>query len=191
MKKVLLVVDVQNDFCEGGRLGVEGGNDVARLAAWRARADDYEIVVASQDWHDPDSTNGGHIALTEQPDYALTWPAHCTAGTWGAELHPTFAEALEAANGVTVKKGRGRPSYSAFEGEISTGITLSHLLAEFEVTHLDVVGIATDHCVKETVLDALKEEFSVRVFTDTCAGVDEQRSAEALETMAWHGAQVH
>jgi nicotinamidase/pyrazinamidase len=180
MSRALLIVDVQNDFTEGGALGVDGGAAVAQritehLAAHR---DDYALVAASRDWHDGDDDNGGHFATDAAPDFTVTWPVHCVAGTPGAEYHP----ALDAAEiDVHVKKGQGRPAYSAFEGTTDDGRSLAEVLHERGITDLDVVGIATDYCVRASALDGFESGQRVRVLTDLIAGVAPASSAAALE----------
>ena len=180
MTRALLIVDVQNDFTEGGALGVDGGAAVARritehLAAHRG---DYALVAASRDWHDGDTDNGGHFATGAAPDFTVTWPVHCVAGTSGAEYHPD----LDVSGvDVHVRKGQGRPAYSAFEGTTDDGRSLAEVLHERGVTDLDVVGIATDYCVRASALDALESGERVRVLTDLVAGVAPATSAAALE----------
>lgn len=178
MSRGLLIVDVQNDFTEGGALAVTGGDAVARgVSRFLAeRAGEYAAVIASRDWHDGANDNGGHFAEGE-PDFVDTWPVHCVAGTEGADYDPLFD-----ASAVThhVKKGQGEPAYSAFEGTTEAGSTLSALLTDLGVVELDVVGIATDHCVRASVLDAIRDGRAVRVFTDLVAGVAPDSSDAAL-----------
>jgi len=179
MSRALLIVDVQNDFTEGGALGVAGGAAVAeRITAWlAAHRDEYALVAASRDWHDAANDNGGHFATTADPDYTVTWPVHCVAGTPGAEYHPALDT---GAIDVHVKKGQGRPAYSAFEGVADDGRSLAEVLHEGGVTDLDVVGIATDYCVRASALDALESGERVRVLTDLVAGVAPATSEAAL-----------
>ena len=189
MTSALLIVDVQNDFTEGGALGVDGGAAVAAgvTELLHARADDYGLVVASRDWHDGDDDNGGHFATTAPPDFVTTWPVHCVAGTDGAEYHP----ALDTAGiGVHIRKGQGRPAYSAFDGTTETGEVLADLLRDRGVTDLDVVGIATDYCVRASALDALGAGVRVRVLTDLVAGVAPASSDAALTELQGAGAQL-
>lgn len=178
--RALLIVDVQNDFTEGGALGVDGGAAVAaRITAHlAAHAGDYVLVAASRDWHDGDNDNGGHFATSAAPDFTVTWPVHCVAGTAGAEYHPALDT---AAIDVHVKKGQGRPAYSAFQGTTDDGRSLAEVLQERGVTDLDVVGIATDYCVRASALDAQGTGTRVRVLTDLIAGVAPATSAAALE----------
>src|SRR5699024_2476638 len=117
MKRALLIVDVQNDFVEGGALGDEGGNAVARGSAHHLREHKvpYDLVIATRDWHHADDDNGGHFAPEgEAPDFTNTWPAHCVQNTRGAEYHSALD--METIN-VHIRKGMGTPAYSAFEGE--------------------------------------------------------------------------
>ncbi len=187
MAKALLIVDVQNDFTEGGALAVAGGDNVAvEISRFLAdEADGYDAVIASRDWHDADNDNGGHFS--DAPDFVDTWPPHCVAGTEGAEY-----DHLLSTEAVThhVRKGQGTPAYSAFEGTTDTGQRLGELLDDLGVAEVDVVGIATDHCVRASVLDALAAGKSVRVLHDLVAGVGVDSSARALEEMKSAGAEI-
>lgn len=187
MARALLVVDVQNDFTEGGALGVEGGAAVAQRITDHlvAHGGDYDLVVASRDWHDAVGDNGGHFAVGAEPDYVVTWPVHCVAGTSGADYHPAFDSGRVD---VHVRKGQGVPAYSAFEGTTDDGRDLAGVLAEQGVTDLDVVGIATDYCVRASALDALAAGARVRVLTDLIAGVAPASSAAALDELRKAGA---
>ncbi|PPF56248.1 nicotinamidase [Rathayibacter sp. AY1E8] len=187
MTTALLIVDVQNDFTEGGALAVTGGAAVAQgiTAHLAAHADRYSAVLASRDWHEGDSDNGGHFAV--EPDFVDSWPVHCVAGTDGARFHP----ALDTARiDVQILKGQGRPSYSAFEGTTEAGEELGAVLAERGVTALDVVGLATDHCVRASALDARRAGLEVRVLEDLVAGVSEEASAAALRELTEAGIRV-
>lgn len=188
--RALIVVDVQNDFTEGGALGVDGGAaTAARIAAHLERtAGDYALRIASRDWHEAAGDNGGHFALPPaSPDFVDTWPPHCVQGTTGADYHPAIDPSRFD---VHVRKGQGRPSYSAFEGVADDGRTLARVLDDAGVTDLDVVGIATDYCVLRTGLDALAGGRRVRVLTDLVAGVSPERSAAALRELADAGAEL-
>lgn len=189
MTRALFIVDVQNDFTEGGALAVAGGDAVAEaISTYLAgHAGDYAVVVASRDWHDPDSDNDGHIALTGEPDYVVTWPVHCIAGTAGAEYDP-----LLVTDAVThhVRKGQGVSGYSVFDGTTGDGEAIANVLAARGVTDIDVTGIATDYCVRVSALDALARGFQVRVFTDLIAGVAEAPSEAALAELAQAGADL-
>jgi nicotinamidase/pyrazinamidase len=188
MGRALFIVDVQNDFTEGGSLGVEGGDAVAagisRLLS--AHAADYDIIVASRDWHDPDTDNGGHFAR-EEPDYVQTWPVHCVAGSAGAEYDPGLNVASVTHH---VKKGQGSPAYSLFEGTTDEGTTVEELLDQHGIIDIDVTGIATDYCVRASALDAIVRGRHVRVLTDLVAGVDAGSSEAALAELAHAGAEL-
>ena len=185
-RTALLIVDVQNDFTEGGALGVDGGAAVARgiTALLHDRGDAYDLVIASRDWHDPDNDNDGHFAQGT-PDFVTNWPVHCVADTDGAAYHP----ALET-TGIThhVKKGQGTHGYSAFEGVTDDGERLADLLAD--VQRLDIAGIATDHCVRASGLDAVDVVDQVRIMSDLVAGVGEETSRAALEELTARGAVI-
>ncbi|MCK8608565.1 isochorismatase family protein [Agromyces sp. C10] len=189
MSRALFIIDVQNDFTEGGALGVEGGAAVAAgiteyLAEHR---DDYAVVVASRDWHDPDNDNGGHFATDAAPDFVTTWPQHCMAGTPGAEYHP----ALDASQvDVHIRKGQGVPAYSIFEGTDDAGASITEVLTRHGVTDVDVVGIATDYCVRASALDALEHGQHVRVIRDLVAGVAAETSDAALAELGHAGAAI-
>jgi nicotinamidase/pyrazinamidase len=184
VKKALVIVDVQNDFCEGGSLAVSGGAAVARglTEHLRGHRGDYALVAATRDYHvDP----GGHFAA--QPDYKDSWPAHCVAGSEGAELHPDLDRAKID---EVFDKGRDTAAYSGFEARSAAGRMLGQRLHEVGVEELEVAGIATDYCVRATVLDALKEGFKVRLLPDLIAGVAPDTSREALAEMAAAGAII-
>ena len=189
MTRALLIVDVQNDFTEGGALGVSGGDAVAEgiTRHLRDHAAEYAVIVASRDWHDPDSDNGGHIVRDGTPDYVDTWPPHCIAGTEGAEYDPGLDTAAVTHH---VKKGQGRPAYSMFEGVTDDGSTVGVVLAERGIETVDVVGIATDHCVRASALDAIAHGQHVRVLTDLIAGVAPAPSDAALAELAHAGAEL-
>ncbi|MFS0854691.1 isochorismatase family protein [Microbacterium sp. 179-I 3D4 NHS] len=187
MSRALLIVDVQNDFTEGGALAVTGGDAVASAvtAYLAAHAGEYAVIVASRDWHHAEGDNGGHFAV--QPDYVDTWPAHCVAGTDGAEYDP-----LLTTDAVThhVRKGQGKPAYSMFEGVTDAGETVGDVLAGAGVLDADVVGLATDHCVRASALDAVAHGVRVRVLTDLIAGVGEESSVAALAELAHAGVEL-
>lgn len=189
MTRALVIVDVQNDFTEGGALGVTGGAAVAAgiTEHLRAHPDDYDVVIASRDWHDADNDNGGHFAVDAEPDFVTTWPRHCMAGTEGAEYHPDIDTGLID---IHVRKGQGVPAFSIFEGITDDGRRLVAALDELGVTDVDVVGIATDYCVLASARDALAAGRRVRVLTDLVAGVAPESSAAALRDLAAAGAEV-
>ncbi|SIT69714.1 isochorismatase family protein [Microbacterium sp. RU33B] len=186
MSKALFIVDVQNDFTEGGALGVDGGDAVAEGVTryLEAHAGEYAVIVASRDWHDPDNDNGGHFADGE-PDFVGTWPVHCVAGTAGAEYDEGFVT-----DAVThhVHKGQGKPAYSLFEGVTDEGDTVAHLLEAHGVLDVDIVGIATDYCVRASALDAIEHGRRVRILTDLVAGVAAESSEATLVELAHAGA---
>ena len=185
MKTALLIVDVQNDFCPGGALATARGDEVAtRIAELIAdgQAREYDYVVATQDWHiDP----GAHFS--ETPDFVDSWPEHCVAGSEGAQIRrPVPTDQIDQ----FFKKGHYTAAYSGFEGVNDADQGLADWLREHDIARLDVCGIATDHCVRATVLDALKEGFEVRVLQDMCSPVDDARGADALQEMQNAGAAL-
>jgi len=186
----LLIVDVQNDFTEGGALGVDGGTAVARgISAYLAQhRGDYGVVIASRDWHNPEGDNGGHFALDSEPNFVDTWPVHCVAGTFGAEYHLELDITQVDAH---VKKGQGEPAYSMFEGITDDGHTVQEVLEAHGITSVDVVGIATDHCVRASALDALSGGQDVTVLTDLIAAVASDTGEKALNELVAHGATLH
>jgi nicotinamidase/pyrazinamidase len=181
--RALIIDDVQNDFCEGGSLEVKGGSAVARgISELLAGDHGYAHVVATKDFHiDP----GEHFA--EDPDYSVSWPRHCVAGTPGADFHPDFnASAVEA----VFKKGQHSAAYSGFEGTDDSGMTLMDWLRQRGVDEVDIVGIATDYCVRATAVDAAAAGFSTRVLLDLTAGVAPESTARALEDLRAVGVEV-
>jgi nicotinamidase-related amidase len=187
--RALFVIDVQNDFTEGGALGVDGGAAVAAAITsyLRENPERYSAVFASRDWHDANNDNGGHFASDRPPDYARTWPRHCVAGTVGAEYHPAFDAGLVD---VHVRKGRGEPAYSIFEGKTDDEATLDDDLDRLGITDIDVVGIATDYCVRASALDALASGRRVRVLINLVTGVASESSTAALDEVERAGAEV-
>ncbi|MBT2395583.1 isochorismatase family protein [Streptomyces sp. ISL-100] len=188
MHRALIVVDVQNDFCEGGSLAVAGGADVAAAVTdliGEAPAG-YRHVVATRDHHvDP----GDHFS--SNPDYVHSWPVHCVAGTEGVGFHPNFAPAVASgAIAAVFDKGAHAAAYSGFEGTDENGVALADWLRARGVTEVDVVGIATDHCVRATALDAVREGFTTHVLLDLTAGVSEATTERALEEMREAGVEL-
>lgn len=181
--RALVVVDVQNDFCEGGSLAVGGGSAVARgITALLATDHGYDHVVATKDFHiDP----GDHFSDT--PDYRTSWPRHCVADTPGAAFHPDFDPAVVEA---VFKKGHHSAAYSGFEGVDDSGTTLADWLAERGVEAVDVVGIATDYCVAATAADAVKAGLRTRVLTGLTAGVAPESSTAALTELRSAGVEI-
>lgn len=187
MSRALFIIDVQNDFTEGGALGVEGGAAVAAgISELLARHPDaYDHVFASRDWHDADNDNGGHFA--DDPDFVDSWPRHCVAESPGSDYHPALD--FEKVT-VHVRKGQGVPAYSIFEGTTDDGVSVADKLDELGVLDIDVVGIATDHCVRASGLGALEHGRHVRVFTDLIAGVAPEPSEAALAELGHAGAEI-
>jgi nicotinamidase/pyrazinamidase len=183
MTRALIVVDVQNDFCEGGSLAVAGGAAVAAAVTEHVRAcgGEYAHVVATRAHHvDP----GHHFA--DSPDFVETWPAHCVVGTGGVDLHPALdREPIEA----VFEKGEYAAAYSGFEGA-SEGTGLADWLRERGVDAVDVVGIATDHCVRATALDAVAAGFATRVLLPLTAGVAEGTVEAALDQLRTAGVEL-
>lgn len=188
MHRALIVVDVQNDFCEGGSLAVNGGADVAAaitdLIADAAAG--YRHVVATRDHHiDP----GGHFS--DAPDFQHSWPPHCVAGTEGVGFHPNFAPAVAAGSIEAVfSKGSYTAAYSGFEGRDENGTPLADWLRGRDIDQVDIVGIATDHCVRATALDAASEGFRTRVLLGLTAGVAPTTTEKALERLRGAGVEL-
>jgi nicotinamidase/pyrazinamidase len=181
-------VDVQNDFCEGGSLAVAGGAAVAKKISDYLKSADYELVVASRDWHDSHNNNSGHFAnANADPDYKTSWPVHCVANSEGANYHPNLELDLIQAH---VLKGQGAHGYSAFEGVTEEGGSLAELLKLKGINQLDVVGIATDHCVLASALDAKKLGFTVRVISSLTAGVSPESTELAIDSLIDSGVEV-
>ena len=183
MSRALIIVDVQNDFCEGGSLAIVGGAAVARAISDRLDIGDYDHAVATRDHHiDP----GGHFS--KAPDHIDTWPAHCAAGTPGAELHPDLDRTnLE----LVFDKGEYAAAYSGFEGITDQdGRPLLDWLRAHHIDSVEIVGIATDHCVRATALDAVAGGLTTAVRLDLTAGVARTTVDLALEQMREAGADL-
>ena len=162
---------------------MKGGSAVARgISELLAGDHGYAHVVATKDFHiDP----GEHFS--DNPDYAVSWPRHCVAGSPGADFHPDFdPSAVEA----VFKKGHHSAAYSGFEGTDDSGTTLMDWLRERGVDEVDVVGIATDYCVRATAVDAAAAGFATRVLLDLTAGVAPESTAKAIEDMRGVGVEV-
>lgn len=194
MSRGLVVVDVQNDFCEGGSLAVAGGLQVARnvhdlIQSIPGQA--YKKRYATKDWHNPAGHNGGHFHDT--PDFVDTWPVHCLASGAGSDLAGNLDGLLFD---DVLHKGWDVPAYSGFEAvSASNGVTtLNGALQVYGISEIDVCGIASTHCVKATVLDALDLGYIVRVLSDLTVGVDVdgtgQAHRNALAEMAAAGAII-
>jgi nicotinamidase/pyrazinamidase len=173
VSRALIIVDVQNDFCEGGSLAVGGGAGVAAAISEALSAGTWDHVVATKDYHiDP----GAHFS--DHPDYLDSWPPHCVVGTGGADFHPDLAtDRIEA----VFHKGQHAAAYSGFEGRTEDGVRLDDWLRQRSVTDVDVVGIATDHCVRATALDAVAAGFATTVLLDLTAGVAPGTTEAALQ----------
>ncbi|MFG2642742.1 isochorismatase family protein [Streptomyces sp. NPDC048370] len=189
MHRALIVVDVQNDFCEGGSLAVTGGADVAAAITdlvGEAAGAAYQHVVATRDHHvDP----GDHFS--DSPNYVTSWPVHCVAGTEGVGFHPNFAPAVASgAIDAVFDKGAYEAAYSGFEGRDENGMSLAEWLRAHDVDEVDVVGIATDHCVRATALDAAREGFRTQVLLDLTAGVAKETTERALEELRGAGVEL-
>jgi len=205
MSRALIIVDVQNDFCEGGSLAVEGGAAVAGALTEYVDANQqhFDHIVATQDWHiEP----GSHFS--DEPDMVDSWPPHCRARTKGAELHedldPEYIQAY-------FRKGQYTAAYSGFEGvlapeddvpsgDLKAGSVVSEVLDEdaiglddwlqsHDVEEVVVVGIATDYCVKATALDAVQAGYTTTVIADLTAGIAEDLT-ETFDEMEAAGVEV-
>jgi|SRR5680860_189495 len=193
MRRALIVVDVQNDFCEGGSLAVDGGAEVAfkigaLLHHWSQNdlgSAEYALAVATRDHHvDP----GDHFAAPgTDPNFVDIWPPHCVVGTDGEAFHPNLdPQPFDA----VFLKGEHSAAYSGFEGRTADGTSLTDWLRGHEVTDVDICGLATDHCVRATTLDAVQDGFATRLLTDLVAGVAPETTERALEEMRTAGASI-
>lgn len=200
MVQALIIVDVQNDFCEGGSLAVEGGAAVAAgISELLDASDEFDVVAATQDWHiDP----GEHFS--ETPDFRSSWPVHCVAGSKGAQLQRNLdTEFIDA----YFRKGQFDAAYSGFEGlqaadlevplgekitaeEAIAGLSLDEWLQEKSVDTVTIAGLATDYCVRATALDAVQAGYEVRVLVSLCAGVDPLSSKHALAELEAAGVEL-
>ncbi|MGF9661503.1 isochorismatase family protein [Arthrobacter crystallopoietes] len=203
MTRALVIVDVQNDFCEGGALGVEGGAQVAADLSEHLEnnAAGYDFVVATQDWHvDP----GSHFS--DDPDFVDSWPRHCVAGSKGAQLHPELdTEPIDA----YFRKGAFEAAYSGFEGvlapedEVATGdlddedsdaaedvISLDDWLRQNDVDEVVIAGIATDYCVRATALDAVQAGYTTSVLLPLTAGINAERVTASVAELEDNGVEV-
>ncbi|WP_190824803.1 isochorismatase family protein [Saccharopolyspora pogona] len=188
MNRALIVIDVQNDFCEGGSVPVSGGADVAAaIADFVNRQTGYSLVVATRDHHiDP----GDHFS--ERPDFVHSWPSHCVQGSEGSEFHPNF-EPVVASGAVdeVFYKGHHAAAYSGFLGINEAGSSLADWLREHDVGQVDVVGIATDHCVRATALDAVREGFAAQVLLELTAAVAAKTTDAAVEDLRKAGVKLN
>lgn len=199
-KKALIIVDVQHDFCEGGSLAVQGGLDVAsKVAALAHTTDDYDLIVATYDWHQPHGPE--HFAPEgTDPDFNRTWPAHCVADTKGAENPESLETALnildESDNAVPVEriyKGQHTAAFSGFQGHTrkdGTGLSLNALLLQYDIEEVDVCGLAFDYCVKATAIDAASHDFDVSVILDLTEAVDPNNVNNVCDELERVGVQL-
>jgi nicotinamidase/pyrazinamidase len=181
MSRLLIVVDVQKDFCEGGSLAVEGGALTARKIAIYINDHHhiYDYVVATKDWHiDP----GDHFS--ETPDFIDSWPVHCVASTPGAEFHDNLSQ-VDGFDALFLK-GMHSAAYSGFEG-VSGGEDLRTWAENHGVTSVDIVGIALDYCVKATALDSVKAGFPTRVFRDLTVAVHPDTAEDTFGFLTTYG----
>ncbi|MFT4296424.1 MAG: nicotinamidase [Micropruina sp.] len=183
MSRVLIVVDVQNDFCEGGSLAVAGGAATASaISALLSGAGGYDLVVATRDHHiDP----GAHFS--DHPDFVDSWPPHCVAGTPGAGFHPNL---LWRDFDAVFDKGEYAAAYSGFEGSDGAGVPLGDWLRAHGASAVDVCGIATDYCVKATALDSARAGFPTRVLLELTAAVTPGNVPDVVAELRAAGVQV-
>ena len=160
MSRALIIVDFQNDFTPGGALAVPEGDTIAPKLNELAASGDYDLVIATRDWHPADHSSFGELGGP--------WPVHCVAGTRGAQLHPDLDRTKVD---VVVDKGQAvdTDGYSGFEGT-----DLEAILRDRGITQVTVAGLATDYCVKNTALDALEAGFQVTVDSSAARGVEVQ-----------------
>jgi nicotinamidase/pyrazinamidase len=181
MGSAVIVVDVQNDFCEGGSLAVAGGTEVARAVSARLGDGGFDQAVATRDYHiDP----GPHFSPT--PNFRDSWPAHCVVGTAGAQLHPDLDPTHLRA---VFRKGEYAAAYSGFEA-LSDGVPLADWLRARDIDTVEIVGIATDHCVRASALDAVAAGFATTVRLDLTAGVAAATVEAALAHMRAAGVSL-
>lgn len=181
MKTALIIVDVQNDFVTGSLATDPEQKIVPHMVEYvKTTGNDYDVVITTQDWH---INPGDHwVAEGEEPDFAGTWPVHCAAETPGAALYPALEETLKEVPHIRVLKGQFEASYSGFDGKTEDGISIADFLVEKGVTTVDVMGIATDYCVKETAKDSVIQGFDTYVLADYVQGVDAEESENLLDT---------
>ena len=204
MSVALIVVDVQNDFCEGGTLAVNGGNYVAENIAEHLTlfGDLYDVIVFTHDDHNaPPDTNSGHFALPPaEPDYVDSWPVHCVHGSKGARLHPKLEHwrnfgapyIMQAGTDVVdIYKGQGVSAYSGFEGHTNGGSGMLDVLTDYDkFEEIHIAGLAFDYCVRATALDAYSTHVSNRVvvFNDGgSASVSPEGERAAYAELTEHG----
>lgn len=187
LSSVLIVIDVQNDFCPGGALAVEGGDLVIEPIHRLARR--FEHVILTQDWHSPDHFSFASAHAGKKPyeqvelSYGMQtlWPEHCVQGTRGAEFHPDLKLTKSE---LILRKGFRREidSYSAFfENDRSTPTGLCGYLKERKLTRVFLAGLAYDYCVGYSALDARRLGFQVVILRDACRAIDLNGSVAAME----------
>lgn len=205
MRTALIVVDVQNDFCEGGSLAVAGGSGVAAAISEHIEQHhgDYEAIVGTLDWH---ISPGSHFS--EDPDFRTSWPVHCVAETEGADTHDELeTDRIEA----WFRKGEYEAAYSGFEGvlapetstplgaveeddededETEDPVSLDDWLRDRGIEAVDIVGLAADHCVRATGLDAADAGYETRVLLGLSAGVAAQTTQQAVQDLEEAGVEV-
>lgn len=182
MGRALIVVDVQNDFCEGGTLAVPGGAALARTLNGLVNSAVYDAVVATRDFHvDP----GDHFS--EEPDFATSWPPHCRVGSPGADFHPDLDL---APMDEVFSKGAYAAAYSGFESAAADGTSLAAWLRSRNLDNVDVVGIATDYCVAATARDAAGQGLQTRVLTAYSVGINEESVGRVLDELRDAGVEV-
>ena len=187
--RALVVVDPQRDFAEGGSLEVRGGYDISeRIAAYvRGHRSLYDLVVVTRDWH----SEGLADHFADSPDYLDSWPVHCVQDTTGATFLPDIdALLVDGLIDVVVSKGETSAAYSGFEGRTGTHETLDDALRAVGVTHVDVCGIATSHCVRATAASAGTLGYDVTVFSDLSVGVTDELAQSALIELGAAGATI-
>lgn len=186
--KALIIVDMQNDFIEGGALAVAGGkalvnrvNEYLKVAGL-----EYSEIIATRDWHEANNDNDGHFA--DNPDFIDSWPVHCVQGTTGAD----YAVGLDVSLSPTpIVKGMGEPAYSGFQGvNLMTGVPLMGILETAEVTEVHVIGLALDYCVKATALDAVLNGFKTVVLADLTEAVHKNTEVSVLEELFEQGVNI-
>lgn len=187
MKKALIIVDVQNDFLPGGALGVDGGYDVIPAIQDAVDHGGYDVIVTTQDWHPAD-----HVSFVDPPEFRDgSWPAHCVQDTRGSKLHPAIAQ-IDAERFF---KGEGKvEAYSGFDGHslpvLGERTDLATYLRREGVERIDVVGLATDYCVRATALDGKDNGFDTRVLLAGVRGVAQETTDEALAAMEQAGVKL-
>ena len=185
MNRAIIVVDVQVDFCEGGRLAVAGGNEVAEKTANFIRNYGHlaDEILYTRDWHEPwPADNGGHFS--ETPNYTDSWPVHCEAGSSGAQFHPSISplvwgQGLKSGENV-FSKGYGRPDYSGFQGVNNAHVSLDDYLKEAVIDKVFVIGIAGDYCVRQTALDAARRGYDTKIMPSLVASVGGVKATERV-----------